>query len=76
MDFGFFVLRNCKNYLHGVCMSVSKEINLTARYEVLTDVLLKSHATRSSGVERVFQTFRKMALPSSSGSSKLSEKKL
>jgi ribosomal protein L2 len=44
MDFGVFVMRNCKNYLRGVCMSGSKGINLTARYEVLTDVLLKSKA--------------------------------
>jgi len=42
MDFGVFVMRNCKNYLRFVCLSVGKVINLTARCEVLTDVLLKS----------------------------------
>jgi hypothetical protein len=78
MDFGVFEMRNCKNYLRGVCMSVIKEINLTVRYEVITDLLLKSQAVRNvkSSVERILQTFRKMVLPSSLGSSKLSEKKL
>ena len=44
MEFGVIVMRNCRNHLRDVCMSVTKEINRTARCEVLTDVLLKSSA--------------------------------
>jgi len=34
MEFGVFVMRNCRNYMRDVCMSVTKEKNLTARYEI------------------------------------------
>jgi hypothetical protein len=52
---------------------ISREINLTARYEILTDVQLKSRAFCNVKTRwRVgISDVSKMVLPSSSGSGKL-----